>query len=87
MTLTSDLVSRTTGIKSGSNLLFFEAGIPKLVCGFIYGWRSVTYHFWVTVTLSSDLLSGIIVSYFNPKFGVWMHLGMMKCHVPIFGSL
>ena len=44
--------------------IFFEVGIPKLVCGCILGWRIVTYHFWVTVTLTltSDLVFRIIVS-------------------------
>ena len=40
----------------------FEVGIPNLVCGYILGWRSVGYHFWVTVTLTSDLVFRIIVS-------------------------
>ena len=35
---------------------FFEVGIPNLVCGCILGWRSVGYHFRVTVTLTSDLV-------------------------------
>ena len=42
--------------------IFFEGGIPNLVCGCILGWRSVAYHFWVTVTLTSDLVFRIIVS-------------------------
>ena len=44
--------------------LFFEVGIPILVCGYILGWRSVAYHFCVTVTfnLTSDLVFRIIVS-------------------------
>ena len=44
--------------------IFFEVGIPNLVCGCILGWRSVTYHFRVTVTLTltSDLVFRIIVS-------------------------
>ena len=44
--------------------IFFEVGIPNLVCGYILGWRSVAYHFRVTVTLTltSDLVSTIIVS-------------------------
>ena len=42
--------------------IFFEIGIPNLVCGYILGWRSVTYHFQVTVTLTSDLVFRIIVS-------------------------
>ena len=36
--------------------IFFEVGIPNLVCGCILGWRSVVYHFRVTVTLTSDLV-------------------------------
>ena len=34
-------------------------GIPNLVCGCILGWRSVVYHFWVTLTF--DFVSSIIV--------------------------
>ena len=44
--------------------IFFEVGISNLVCGCILGWRSVAYHFRVTVTLTltSDLVFRIIVS-------------------------
>ena len=42
--------------------IFFEVGIPNLVCGYILGWRSVAYHFLVTVTLTSDLVFRIIMS-------------------------
>ena len=44
--------------------IFFELGIPNLVCGYILGWRSVAYHFRVTVTLTltSDLVYIIIIS-------------------------
>ena len=56
MTLTSDLVSRI-GITS----IFFEVGIPKLVCGCFLGSPSVAYHFLVTVTLTSDLVFRIIM--------------------------
>ena len=44
--------------------IFFEVGIPNLVCGYILGWWTVAYHFWVTVTLNltSDLVFKIIVS-------------------------
>ena len=42
--------------------IFFEVGIPNFVCGYILGWRSVAYHFRVTVTLTSDLVIRIIVS-------------------------
>ena len=30
----------------------FEVGIQNLVCGCILGWWSVTYYFWITVTLT-----------------------------------
>ena len=42
--------------------IFFEVGIPNLVCGCILGWRSVAYHFRVTVTLTltSDLVFIVI---------------------------
>ena len=41
------------------------------------------YHFWVTVTLTSDLVFRIIVSGTNSKFGEWMHLGMVECLYPL----
>ena len=47
---------------SGAYPIFFEVGIPNLMCGCILGWRIVLYHFWVTVTLTSDLVFRIIVS-------------------------
>ena len=42
--------------------MFFEVGIPNLVCGCILGWQSVAYHFPVTVSLTSDLDFRIIMS-------------------------
>ena len=42
--------------------MFFEEGIPNSMCGCILGLLSVTYHFCVTVTLTSDLAFRIIVS-------------------------
>ena len=42
--------------------IFFEVGIQNLVCGYILGCWSVTYHFRVTVTLTSDLVFRIIMS-------------------------
>ena len=42
--------------------IFFEVRIPNLMCGYILGWRSVAYHFRVTVTMTSDLVFRIIVS-------------------------
>ena len=57
LNLTSDLDSRNC-IESGSiSPIFFEVGIPNLVCGCFLGKRDVAYHFRVTVTLTltSDL--------------------------------
>ena len=70
--------------------IFFEVGIPNLVCGCILWWRSVAFHFPVAVTLTSDLVFIVItmsvcpascpmhISYIlwgrNSKFDVWMHL-------------
>ena len=42
--------------------IFFEVGIPNLVCGYILGWQSVAYYLRVTLTLTSDLVFRIIVS-------------------------
>ena len=42
--------------------IFFEVGIPNLVCGYILGRGSVAYDFRVTVTLTSDLVFIIIMS-------------------------
>ena len=61
VTLTSDLVFRIFGVQSIS-LIFFEVGIPNLVCIPILGWWSLTYYFLATVTLTSDLVLIIIVS-------------------------
>ena len=60
LNLTSDLVSRNC-IESGAYLLY-SLRIPNLVCKCILGWWGVTCHFWVTVTLTSDLVLRIIVS-------------------------
>ena len=78
--LTSDLVSRNWCISP----IFFEIGIPNLVCKFILGCRSVTNHFWVTVTLTSDLvfknycvqsISPILFDVGFPNLGWWFLLG------------
>ena len=42
--------------------IFFEVGIPNLVCGCILGWQNVAYHFWVTATMTSDIVIRIILS-------------------------
>ena len=54
-----------------SSLIFFELGIPNLVCKCILDgnllcecileWRIVPFHFPVTVTLTSDLVSRICI--------------------------
>ena len=58
--------------------IFFEVGIPSLVCGCILEWRSVAYHFRVTVTLilTADLVFIVVkcpsvphrVRYISPIF-------------------
>ena len=68
LTLTSDLVFIVIKCPSVPlcvrciSPIFFEVGIPNLVCGCILGWQSVAYHFGVTLTLTSDLVFRIIVS-------------------------
>ena len=37
--------------------MLFEVRISNLVCGCILRYESVAYHNWVTVTLTSDLVS------------------------------
>ena len=61
VTLTSDLVFENYCVRS-TTLIFFELGIPYLVCGCILEQRSVMYHVRVTVTLTSDLVFRIIMS-------------------------
>ena len=63
LTLTSDLVFYSNhNVRPSFPLrvrcispIFFEVGIPNLMCGCILGWRSVAYHFRVTVTLTLTL--------------------------------
>ena len=67
MTLTFDLVLRF--LVWSTSLTFFKEGIPNLVCKCILDgnlvcecilkWQIVTFHFPVTVTLTSDLVSRI----------------------------
>ena len=49
--------------------IFFEVGIPNLVCRCNLGWQSVAYHFWVTVTLTltSDLVFIVITMSVRPS--------------------
>ena len=58
--LDSDLVFRI--IISGTYLLLFEIGIPNLECKCILEWQIVLFHFPVTVTLTSDLVSRISIT-------------------------
>ena len=44
------------------SLILLKVGIPNLVGRCNFGWWSVTYYFWVTLTLTSDLVFRIIVS-------------------------
>ena len=80
LNLTSDLVSRNCCISP----IFFEIGIPNLVCKCILGYLSVTNHFRVTVTLTSDLvfknycvqsISPILFDVGIPNLGWWFLLG------------
>ena len=61
--------------------IFFEVGIPNLVCGCILGWQNVAYHFRVTVTLTltSDLVFIVITMSVRPS--VPLHVG---CISPVF---
>ena len=48
--------------------IFFEVGIPNLVCGCILGWQSVAYNFRVmTLTLTSDLVFIVITMSVRPS--------------------
>ena len=76
------------------SLIFFEVGIPKLVCICILGWWSLTYYFQATVTLTSDqvliiIVSGAYLLYYLRResqiWCVWMHLGMVECLLPFTG--
>ena len=75
VTLTSDLVLRI--LVFGVYLIFFEVGIPNLVCICNLGWWSLTCYFRATVTLTSDLVLIIIVSgayllyYLRREFQIW----------------
>ena len=70
VTLTAELVLRTIELWSTS-LIFFEVRIQNLVCKCILGGnlvcecilelRIVTFHFPVTVTLTSDLVFRIYI--------------------------
>ena len=91
LNLTSDLVSRNWCISP----IFFEIGIPKLVCKCILGCLSVTNYFWVTVTLTSDLVFKklcrehmcYIIWCTNPKFRVVIPLGMAEWCIPFWVTL
>ena len=56
MTLTSGIVLKNYCVQSIS-FIFFEVGIPNLMCGCILGWWSVMYHLQVTVTLNLTFAS------------------------------
>ena len=102
MTLTFDLVLRI--LVWSTSLTLFKEGIPNLVCKCILDgnsvcecilkWRIVTFHFLVTVTLTSDLVSrigtksGVRLLYSlsrTSKLDESMHLGMAECRIPFLG--
>ena len=87
LNLTSDLVSRNWCISP----IFFEIGIPNLVCKCILRFLSVTIHFWVNVTLTFDLvfknysvqsISPILFDVGIPNLGVVIPLGMAEWCIP-----
>ena len=64
------------------------------MCECILKWRIVTFHFPVTVTLTSDLVSRIGIKSGakllyslsrNSKLGESMHLEMAECRIPFLG--
>ena len=63
--------------------MFLEVGIPNLVCGCILGWRSVAYHFRVTVTLTSDLVFIVVTMSVRPSVRPSVPL-RVRCISPIF---
>ena len=44
------------------SLILLKVGIPNLMVGCNFGWRKCHIPFWVTLTLTSDLVCRIIVS-------------------------
>ena len=60
VTLTSDLVFRNRVRRI--SLILLKVGIPNVVRGCRFGWRSVTNRILITLTLTSDLVCRIIVS-------------------------
>ena len=77
LTLSSDPSSKK--IVSKANLLYcLEVGIPNLECGNMLGCQSVSY--WLG-SLELDLWHiSYIIGGRNPKFSVWIHLGVVECH-------
>ena len=77
ITLSVRLSFRPSRFMSSVYPIFFEVGIPNLMCGCILGWRSVAHLFQVTLTLTSDLVFRIIVSrayllyYLRYEFQIW----------------
>ena len=72
-----------------TSLIFFEVGIPNLVCICILAWWCLTYYFcdldlWPSFNNCVRSISLIIWDR-NLKFGVWIHLGMVVCLVPFTG--
>ena len=62
---------------------------PKFCLQMHLGMRSVTYYFWVILTLTYDLISRIMSGAISPTLfeegipnSVWIHLGMTGCLIP-----
>ena len=50
MTLSSDLVFRIIVSRAYFFFILLKVGVPNLICGCNFEWRSVTNHFLVTLT-------------------------------------
>ena len=78
--------------------MIFLVEIPNFLCGLILGSYSVTYHFWVTLTLDFVVISrtnrvqkenAILFEVVMPNLmGVWMNPCVVECHkhVPCLGQ-
>ena len=60
MALNSDLVFRII-VSRAYLFILFEVGVPNLVCGCILGYPSVVCYHWVTVNLTTHLVSRICI--------------------------
>ena len=87
VTSTSYLVFRIIMFRAFFSI-FFELGIPNLVCGCIVGWQNVMIQFCDLDLISRIILVGAYLIYYlreELKFAVWIHLWMLMCRIPFVG--